>query len=281
MPFLAASVMQMIIKASAKSEKFSRSNQEECVAYVIFTLACCVGGLLLTDLKFSALMTFAAAFQCLGFALLLLQVIRGRGTKSVSLRTLFLYVIVLCFRLSATWFHDSYIPVDRSGDFLYQSIETTSLVLVVAIMVKMLTAFEDDYPREDKFGIISLILVSGAAAYFVHPTLNHSFVPDASWTFSIYLEAFAMIPQLFLLTKLGGEVENLQGHYMACTFASKLAMLRLWGRCYEEIAKNEESGGVLAGYGILVSHVLPVIVLADFMYLYCRSLRSTKTVLHI
>merc|ERR1719453_3022717 len=131
----------MIIEATNKSEKFSRKNQEECVAYVIFTIVCCCGGLLLTDLKFSALMTFAAAFQCLGFALLLLQVIRGRGTQSVSVRTLVLYVIVLCFRLSATWLHESYIPVDRSGDFLYQTIETTSLVLVIATIMKMLVKY--------------------------------------------------------------------------------------------------------------------------------------------
>jgi hypothetical protein len=273
--------MQYIIKASKKSEKFSQKNQEECIAYVIFTVACCCGGLLLTDLKFSALMTFAAAFQCLGFALLLLQVIRGRGTQSVSLRTLVLYVIVLCFRLSATWLHDSYIPVDRSGDYLYQTIETTSLGLVVAAVAKMLLLVEDDYPREDKFNILGLILVCGAAAVMVHPTLNHLPVPDTSWAFSIYLEAVAMVPQLFLLTKLGGEVESLQGHYMACSFFSKLAMLRLWGRCYVEISKSAENGGSLAGYGILIAHVLPVIALADFMYLYFRSFRSTKTILQI
>jgi hypothetical protein len=270
---IAATVMQMIIKATKKSEKFSRKNQEECVAYVIFTIVCCCGGLLLTDLKFSALMTFSAAFQCLGFALLLLQVIRGRGTTSVSLRTLVLYVLVLSFRLYATCLYESYIPMDRSGDYLYQMIEATSLILVIATLYKMSKVFEDDFPHEDKFGIVGLIVVCGVAAMYLHPSLNEAFMADTSWTFSVYLESLAMVPQLFLLTKLGGEVESLQGHYMACTFASKLAVLRLWSKSYVELSR----GDGWEGFGILCGHILPCIVLSDFMYLYFRSFRSSKT----
>jgi hypothetical protein len=272
---LAVSVMHLIIEATKKSEKLSKKNQEESVAYVIFTLAVCCGALLFTDLKFSALMTFSAAIQCLGFCLLLLQVIRGRGTKSISLRTLVLYVILLSFRLYATCLYESYIPVDRSGDYLYQTIEATSLVLVIATLYKMLNLCEDDFPREDKLSIVGLLALCGAAAAYVHPNLNETFVADSSWTFSIYVESFAMVPQLFLLTKLGGEVEFLQGHYMACTFASRLVMLRLWSRTYVEIASSEETKW--AGYGILCSQILPCIVLSDFMYLYFRSFRSSKT----
>lgn len=274
---LAAEVMSLVIKATQKTEKFSRKNHEECVAYGLFTLASIAGALLLTDMKFSALMTFSSAIQCLGFGLLLLQVIRGRGTTSISLRTLAMYIILLCFRLYAVCLHESYIPVDRSGDYLYQMIEATSLVLVIATFYKMLTIFEDDYPREDKFNILGLIVVCGIAALCVHPNLNEDFWADTSWTFSIYLEAVAMVPQLFLLTKLGGEVESLQGHYMACTFAGRLTMLRLWSRCYLEIKNSPGAGNWAGGWGILWSHIIPVIVLADFMYLYVRSLRSRTT----
>ena len=84
--------------------------------YVIFTVACCCGALLFTDLKFSSLMTFSAAIQCLGFCVLLLQVVRGRGIASISVRTLVLYVILFTFRLYATCFYESYIPVDLDRD---------------------------------------------------------------------------------------------------------------------------------------------------------------------
>jgi hypothetical protein len=274
MTMLAASLMHFIIKASNKSEKFSRKNQQECVAYVIFAVACCCGALLLTDEKFSALMTLSASFQCLGFALLLLQVLRGRGTKSVSTHTLLLYMIALSFRLSATVPYESYIPVDRSGDYLYQTIEATSLVLVVATLFKMLNLYSDDFTRENKLGIMSIIAICGGAAMYVHPNLNQVIVADRSWTFSVYLEALVMVPQLFMLTKLGGAVESLQGHYMACTFASRLTMLRLWSKSYVELSHTEEDKW--AGVGVLGAHILACIVLADFMYLYVRSFRSGR-----
>lgn len=270
---LAAHVMEMILKCSQRSEKFSQKNQEECISYVIFTVLSCCGAFIFTDLKFSALMTFSAALQCLGFGLLFLQVTRGRGTKSISLRTLVLYVIVLSSRLYVTCQHDTYIPADRSGDYLYQTIEATSLVVVIMTLAKLLTLPEDDYPCEDKCGILGLMAVAGAAAMYVHPDLIQSIWPDTSWTFSLYLEVLAMVPQLFLITKLGGDVQSLQGHYIACTFASRLAMLRFYARSYGEMTPRG------AGFGVIGSQVLQCLLLSDFMYLYVRSLRISKTCL--
>merc|ERR1719281_2078185 len=96
-----------------------------------------MGSLIFSDLKFSSLMTFAAALQFLGFGLLHLQVVRRRETKSISVRTLMLYVVLLSFRLYSTSFYESYIPVDRSGDYLYQMIEVASLFLVIATISKV------------------------------------------------------------------------------------------------------------------------------------------------
>lgn len=277
---LAATVMHAIIRTTEKSEKLSRKNQEECVLYLIFTVASCCGALLFTDLTFSSLMTFGAALQFLGFGLLLVQVIHRRGTKSISVNTLMLYAILLSFRLYATTRHESYIPVDRSGDYLYQTIEAASLALVIAILSKMSTLYADEYTREDKLSVLFVIAICAVAASYVHANLNQDLKSDRSWTFSIYIESVAMLPQLFLLTKLRGEVECLQGHYMACTFASRLTMLRLWGKCYTQIYKMP-LGGKWASYGILWAHIVPCILLIDFMYLYLKSFRSRNTPLTI
>lgn len=268
--------MKLILSLNAQSKKFSAKNQEECIAYVIFTVACCCGALLFTDLKFSSLMTFSAAIQCLGFCVLLLQVVRGRGIASISVRTLVLYVILFTFRLYATCFYESYIPVDRSGDQLYQLIEITSLVLVLVTLAKVMRVHADDRSREDNFGVAGIVAVAAAAALCVHPKLNDNPGSDFAWTLSIYLEALAMAPQLFLLTKLGGSVESLQGHYLACTFASRAVMLRLWSRCFSEVV-GMERGGRAAGLGILAAHVLACVVLSDFMYIYFRSFRKSET----
>lgn len=38
-------------------------------------------------------------------------------------------------------------------------------------------------------------------AQFVHPTLNRHFVSDTAWTFSMYLESMAIVPQLVMFQK--------------------------------------------------------------------------------
>lgn len=38
-------------------------------------------------------------------------------------------------------------------------------------------------------------------AQFVHPSLNRDFLSDTAWTFSIYLESLAIVPQLYMFQK--------------------------------------------------------------------------------
>lgn len=55
--------------------------------------------------------------------------------------------------------------------------------------------------------------VYGAAllmAVIIHKSLNPL---DFTWSFSIWLEAFAILPQLFMITKLK-DVENITAHYI-------------------------------------------------------------------
>jgi len=278
---LAVLLMHEVLKASKKSEKFTsqftKTNQAECVGYVIFSMVTFSGAFYLTDRRFSTLMTLGAALQCLGFCLLLLQVMRGRGTKSISVRTLVLFVLVLSSRLYSTQQAIAYVPVDRSGDWLYQAIEATSLLLAIIITCIMFKVSKDEFPQEDTFNVVPLVVLCAAGAMYYHPNLIQVKSSDASWAFSIYLEAFVMLPQLFLLTKLGAVVESFQGHYMACTFASRLAMLRLWVKCYIDIKNLDTPGSSgFCAYLILFAHIISVIVLLDFMYIYWKSHRSSK-----
>lgn len=44
--------------------------------------------------------------------------------------------------------------------------------------------------------------------------VNHKFVPvEILWTFSIYLESVAILPQLFMISKTG-EAESITSHYL-------------------------------------------------------------------
>ncbi len=50
-------------------------------------------------------------------------------------------------------------------------------------------------------GVVYIVVPCLALACAFHPNLNKDFLSDMSWTFSMYLESFAIAPQLFMFTK--------------------------------------------------------------------------------
>lgn len=67
-------------------------------------------------------------------------------------------------------------------------------------------------PDDDSFPF--LLLIGPCAVLGVLINQNHSDPFEWLWAFSIYLEAVAIIPQLFMLQKIG-QCENLTSHYVA------------------------------------------------------------------
>lgn len=256
------------------SGKIASRNAEEIILYVIFAVVTIICARMLSDLLFSALVTFSAAFTALGFALLLMQVQRRKGVLSISLRSLYLYGIALACRLYSTLQYNGYLPVDRSGDWLYQLIETAALVAVVVLVIQVKKIHtENCVVGVDTCNAAVLLVACFLIAIAVHPRLNNSTIPDVLWTLALYVETVAMVPQLFLLTKLGGEVDSLQGHYIACMFMARLLMMRFWVTCYEELRpKGAEYN--LPGLGVIGSQLLQVVLFADFMHLYVKSHRN-------
>ncbi len=86
-------------------------------------------------------MTYAALTRCFGFILLNARMFIKGHAKSVSLKTLQLYVVVFAMRLLSIIGHDGYLPYDRSGDFVYHVIEGASLVLAITGIFLVLTRY--------------------------------------------------------------------------------------------------------------------------------------------
>jgi uncharacterized protein with PQ loop repeat len=272
---LVVSMMELILTGAKKMETFSQKNPVESRAYMLFGFIVCVGALMLLNngrSTFSSLMTFSVAVQQLGYWLMLNHVIRG-GMRSTSMWTLGISIIVLTFRLYATCLFDAYVPGDWSGDYIYQLIEAISLATLITAVVKKMMAREDESSREDGWCSLIFIGLAGFAAYHVHPNMNDDFEGDVSWTFSVYLETFAMMPQLFLFARDKVDMESMTGlsHFIACTFVSKAVMVRFFMKNYV-IMKTDESK-VHAGLPILGAYTIQCLLLADFMYIYVRNVR--------
>lgn len=70
-------------------------------------------------------------------------------------------------------------------------------------------------------------LIAPCAVLGVLINQDHSSPFEMVWAFSIYLEAVAILPQLFLLQKQG-EVENLTSHYVFALGAYRALYLLNW-----------------------------------------------------
>merc|ERR1719440_1920369 len=69
--------------------------------------------------------------QCLGVVLLGLQMTSTGSASGISARALSLDAVALCCRLSSTLWLNGYLPVDASGDHVFQTIDICSLALVI------------------------------------------------------------------------------------------------------------------------------------------------------
>ncbi|KAK0046216.1 ER lumen protein-retaining receptor 2 isoform X1 [Biomphalaria pfeifferi] len=83
----------------------------------------------------------------------------------------------------------------------------TSWLTVCLIYIKFRTTFNYS---DDSFRVEILLIPVGGLALFV----NHEFsVLEVLWTFSIYLEAVAIVPQLFMMMKTG-KAETINLYYL-------------------------------------------------------------------
>jgi len=248
-------------------------------AYVIFALCAAVVLLKFTDHDFSLVLTSSAALQCLGFFLLYQKAKKQKSVEGLSSRTLEMYVLVLCFRLSSTLVKNGYLPVDRSGDWVYQLADIGSLVIVLALLVLIHKTFKSTYDAaNDTMPIHNFIPACVLLAICIHGDLNDSPFFDVMWTIGLNLDTISMLPQLWLLTKLGGEVEALTSHFVALQVLSRFCSFAFWFYGYVEITPEDQFNA--AGYMIIVAHLAQLLLSADFMYYYvCGVMKQTKMML--
>jgi len=102
--------------------------------------------------------------------------------------------------------------------------------------------------------------------------VNHNFeVMEILWTFSIYLEAVAILPQLFMISKTG-EAETITSHYLFAQGSYRALYLANWVYRYH----YENHLDLIA----IVAGVVQTILYCDFFYLYItKVVKGQKIVL--
>eukprot|EP00752_Nemacystus_decipiens_P002556 g2397.t1 len=238
---------------------------------------------LFSDGDFSFLMTYASLTRGFGFAVLLGLMLTKKHARGVSMKSLQLYTVVFASRLVSVMQHEGYLPYDRSGDFVYHAAEICSLIMAAGCVVLMSTKLKSTYQKEvDSFGALHVPTEWGTLYIFVpclllavviHPTLNKHFLSDTAWTFSMYLESMAIVPQLFMFQKQAkGIVEVLVTHSTFALGLARILDMVFWMFSYKELTSHAGSNSV--GLFVLFAQFVHIAIMGDFFYYYAISVKT-------
>ncbi|KAF6019554.1 hypothetical protein EB796_022127 [Bugula neritina] len=189
--------------------------------------------------------------------LLLLKIWKSRSVAGLSGKSQILFGLVFVTRYLdlVTNFVSPYNTIMKVF-FLSSSIATVYLIY---------TKFKATYDgNHDTFRMEFLLIPCALLAIVV----NHEFSPmEILWTFSIYLEAVAILPQLFMISKTG-EAETITSHYLFALGSYRGLYIMNWlYRYYYE--NNFDVIAVVAG-------IVQTVLYCDFFYLYITKVLQGK-----
>jgi len=181
--------------------------------------------------------------------ILLLKIWKTRSCSGLSGKSQIMFALVFTAR---------YLDMFTAFVSLYNSIMKVLFLLGTFITVYLMwfkfKATNDS--NHDTFRYEFLIVPCALLALVV----NHEFaVLEILWTFSIYLEAVAILPQLFLISKTG-EAESITSHYLFALGSYRALYILNW--IYRYYA--ESFFDLIA----VVAGCVQTILYCDFFYLY-------------
>jgi len=220
---------------------------------------------------FSAIITAAAVVQCMGFVILSMRVRMAKSVAGISSKTLSLFVLFLCVRLVSTTLKKGYIPVDRSGQYFYQLMDMCTVALASHLLYCCHKTYAHSYQEEhDTLPVLPLVIPCVILACFVHGNFNRNKFFDIVWFASLNLETVALVPQLWMMSKIGGKVSTISSQFVACNALSKVLTVTFWIWAYTELA--DKDGSNVVGQQIIGAYLIQLALSADFMFYYAKGL---------
>lgn len=193
----------------------------------------------------------------LAVIILLLKIWKTRSCAGISGKSQILFAIVYTTRYLDlfTTFISAY------NTFMKIIFISASIATVFLMYVKFKATYDHNH---DTFRIEFLILPTFVLALLINHEL--AFI-EVLWTFSIYLESVAILPQLFLVSKTG-EAESITSHYLFALGSYRGLYLFNW--VYRYYA--EDHYDLIA----IVAGLVQTVLYCDFFYLYITKVLKGK-----
>lgn len=193
----------------------------------------------------------------LAILILLLKIWKTRSCAGISGKSQILFLIVFCSR---------YLDLVTNFVSLYNTVMKVFFIVSAAGTVYLMyLKFRATYDgNHDTFRVEFLLLPVAALSLL----LNHEFTTmEVLWTFSIYLESVAILPQLFMISKTG-EAETITSHYLFALGSYRALYIFNWIYRYY----YEGFYDIIA----IVAGIVQTVLYCDFFYLYVTKVMKGK-----
>ncbi|KAI8885091.1 ER lumen protein retaining receptor [Backusella circina FSU 941] len=190
--------------------------------------------------------------------ILLMKIRKTKSCKGISFKTQVLYSVVFITR---------YVDVFTKNISIYNTVmkvffTASSLYILYLMRFKYQATYDK---KLDTFHVEYLLVVSLALGLVT--TYDFTII-ETLWTYSIWLESIAILPQLYMLQKTG-EAETITTHYLFALGAYRALYLFNWIYRYIDEGYTD---WVAWGAGLLQTALY-----SDFFYIYyTRVLKGEK-----
>mmetsp|Transcript_1688 Transcript_1688/g.2537 ORF Transcript_1688/g.2537 Transcript_1688/m.2537 type:complete len:230 (-) Transcript_1688:1437-2126(-) len=194
---------------------------------------------------------------------LLLRLRVAKNASGISVRTHELFLVVFVTR---------YLDLFTTYYSLYNSVMKVMYIVTTASIVYMIRFSQPISSTYDKaqdtflhwkFAVAPCAIIATVTTLIGHGFARLDFI-ELCWTFSIYLESIAILPQLIVLQRYR-EVENLTGNYIFFMGSYRALYILNWiYRAYHEPYYQHH-------WVVYICGVLQTMLYADFFYYYLKS----------
>jgi len=224
---------------------------------------------------FACVLTVSVMIQLFAFVLLAMQA-ASRQCLFIAPEMLVLCACGLCLRLSSTLWLNGYLPVDATGDFVFQATDLCSLLLVLWLLASAYSEGSTAKRREESGTTLPLVpVILGACiavALVMHGDMNSRPLFDSTWLAGLLLDCVAVAPQLQLIARSKGRVDALTSHFMAAMALSRVcALVFFWEAWYDITCVPYVADVNHTMWTIFVAHLVHFALIADFGYYYVKA----------
>lgn len=221
-------------------------------------------------MDWSVILTVGSIFQTLGWYALLHKILKQKSVAGVSLYTVEMFIVTYAVRLWSTMMMSGYLPMDSSGDGIYQLADFIGLGIACGTWQCISETHKKTYDWHlDTLDIRNGMPICVVLALLIHGDLNDCLFFDTLYYVSINVETIAMMPQLWMFTKGGGHVDGMTSHFVVMHTFGRLCSLLFWWDAMGEIGRDTTYN--VAGRYLIFALLVQVLQALDFMYYYLRA----------